>query len=373
MRLGIDARSLGPLRTGVGTYLHEILRCWSDAKSEEEIHLFSHQPICLDVESSCKSHVTPASWGLLWYLFQSSRSIRTCEPNIFWGAQNLLPTSLPDKISAVITIHDWVHRWGVGLAPSLAYNLIHRYYVPRSIRKSNRILAVSRFVADEIMKYYGAPSHFIEITPLGVNKAFWKSQLDPGKISSVLNRLELEPPYILGVGTLEPRKNLTVLLEAFALLPVRHQRTHQLVLVGKKGWGEDKLLELIRSHPQCSQIRLPGYVLGSDLPYVYAAAEMFVYPTVYEGFGLPALEAMAAGCPVVASKVASLPEVVGSAGYWVETIGSSSDWSKAICRLAESRELRESLSSEGILRAAHFPWEKCAKLTREVLLQAAHK
>ena len=123
----------------------------------------------------------------------------------------------------------------------------------------------------------------------------------------------------------------------------------------------------IRSHPQASQIRVTGYIQDSDLPHVYAAAEMLVFPSFYEGFGLPLVEAMAAGCPVISSNAASLPEVLGRAGIQIDPESPAEEWSKAITRLSSSAELKESLRSMGLLRAKDFSWERCSRQTLEVL------
>ena len=236
MHIGVDARSLGPLKTGVGTYLSEILKHWPEQNAGDKISLFSHQPIIFPNSTTFNHQVTNAHWGLPWYLFRSAVTINQQTPDVFWGAQNLLPVRLSKSVPAVITIHDCVHHLGVRYAPSRLYNWLHRYFLPSALQRALRVIAVSRFVADEVMHLFHVPAAKIEVTPLGVQPEFFETRFKDREIARVIDRYQLRRPFILGVGTLEPRKNLKTLLEAFALLPDRLRREYQLVLAGKTGW-----------------------------------------------------------------------------------------------------------------------------------------
>jgi len=371
MQIGIDARSLGPTKTGVGTYLSEILKRWPTDESPKGIHLYSHRPIDFPSRNRFELHTAHVRWGLPWYLFRSHKMIHSQDPDIFWGAQNLLPHKLSRHIPSVITIHDCVHRLGLGYAPSMLYNSLHRYFLPKAIRRSAKILAVSNFVADEIRRYYSVSSNLIEVTPLGVARSYFRDQIKVEEIPKILERYQIQIPFILGVGTLEPRKNLKTLLQAFGQLPSNLQDKYQLVLVGKSGWRQSEFRRFLHTLPSASRVRLTGYVPESDLPLLYASAEMFVFPSLYEGFGLPVLEAMAAGCPVISSNSSSLNEVVGSAGLALSPHSPAGDWSKAMTRLALSSEHRKDLRSRGLDQAKRFSWELCTDRTVEIVKSIA--
>jgi glycosyltransferase involved in cell wall biosynthesis len=386
VNIGVDARSLGPLKTGIGTYVSEVLRHWPASRPTDSFALFSHQSIGYAETSAVRHSVSPARWGLPWYLLHAHRGISSSALALFWGTQGLLPLGLPKSLPAVITIHDCIHRLGIRYAPSLSYNWVHRGLLPSAVRRASRILVVSRFVADEVMRYFRVPASKVEVTPLGVRPEFFglaKSSRDGDSgikresdernqdEAPVLARYQITAPFILGVGTLEPRKNLKTLLQAFALLPPRLQSQYQLVLAGKPGWGTAKLQRYLQSYPLRSRLVLTGYVSEVDLRELYAAAEMFVFPSFYEGFGLPVLEALASGCPVIASTAASLKEVAGSAAVFVDPHSPPEEWSRAIARVAESAELRHSLSVAGREQARRFSWESCAQLTSEVLRSVA--
>jgi len=371
MRIGIDARSLTPKKGGIGHYLSEILDGRSDILADETLQLFSHRSINYPKGPGLEHHVYPAHLGLPWYLFWSHLSISRQAPDVFWGTQNLLPLWLPAEIPAVLTIPDCVHRQSLKYSPSSFYHFIHRFYMPKSIRRSSRILTFSHFVADEISRYFGVASKFIEITPLGVNAAFFRNRIDPHQTNLICERWNLTPPYILAVGTLEPRKNLQTLLRAFSLLPARLQSQHQLVFVGKSGWRQKQFDKDLRSYRAKSRLRILGYVPQQDLPYLYAGAKLLVFPSYYEGFGLPLLEAMAAGCPVLSSKTSAIKEVVGSAGILIEADASAEDWSRSLLKVLECPTLQESLRVAGLAHANKFSWNNCRTQTFEILRYVA--
>ncbi|MCI0721785.1 MAG: glycosyltransferase family 4 protein [Acidobacteria bacterium] len=383
MKIGVDARCLGLLKTGVGTYVAEVLNHWPGGLLPDSFTLFSHQPISHPRTVVMQHCVSGSRWGLPWYLFRSHRMISSRHPSIFWATQALLPLQLPKAFPVVVTVHDCIHQLGLRYAPSLPYNWTHRCLLPWAVSRAAKILVVSRFVADEVLRHFGVPAAKIEVTPLGVRKEFFglreDGDLRMGNLSLepqpavawVLARHQITAPFILGVGTLEPRKNLKTLLEAFALLPSQWQSRFQLVLAGKPGWGKADLQRYLQRYPQRSHLRLTGYVPEADLRSLYAAAAMFVFPSFYEGFGLPVVEALAAGCPVIASSAASLREVAGSAAVFLDPHSPPQEWSRAIVRVAESAELRHSLSNAGPAQARSFSWEACAGRTAEVVRSVA--
>jgi len=365
MLIGVDGRSLGPMKTGIGTYLSEMLSRPPFSSNAANIHLFSHRSITSPVDQ-LGLHVANVTYGLPWYLFRSHKSINRFNFDLFWGTQSLVPAHLSQAIPSVITIHDCVHQASLAYAPSITYNLLHRYFVTRAVRRSPKILTVSRFVADEIRRYYDVPAAKLEVTPLGVNSRFSSTNIDPTRTSRVLANLKIEIPFLLWVGILEPRKNLGKLFEAFALLPGDIKQRLQLVLVGKKGWGQKKIVSALKALSRDCHVLLTGYVSDESLPHIYAAAEAFVFPSFYEGFGLPVLEAMAAGCPVIASNTSSLKEVVGEAGITLDPTGPAEEWSHSIATVVSSSELRRQLQESGFLQAGKYTWDECAMLTGDV-------
>ena len=165
------------MKTGVGTYVAEVLRHWPASRSTDSFTLFSHQAIGHPQTQSVQHRVAHARRGLPWYLLQSHRLISQSSLALFWGTQGLLPLRLPKLLRAVITIHDCVHQQGFRYAPSVPYNWAHRCLLPSAVSRACRILVVSRFVADEVMRCFRVPASKIEVTPLGVRREFFRERL----------------------------------------------------------------------------------------------------------------------------------------------------------------------------------------------------
>jgi alpha-1,3-rhamnosyl/mannosyltransferase len=365
-RIGIDARALIPGKTGIGVYLSEILKEWLAKDSRIRFELFSHRPIDFPEQERIVQQVAGVRQGLPWYLFRSHRPVNLAKPDVYWGVQSLLPLGLSNHIPAILTIHDCVHLLGAKFAPSLVYNWLHRLFLPVSIRRARRIVTDSSFVAEQIGKFYQVPPEKRVVIPLGVSQAFFRAGRADTRDPEVLQRYGIQKPFLLGVGSLEPRKNLKTLLRAWRQMPDSIRGKYQLVLAGKPGWRLKELQGELKETQKKSNLLLTGYVPETDLPQLYAQAELFVFPTFYEGFGLPVLEAMASGCPVVASNSSSLPEVIGDAAMTLSPEQPPADWGRAIWTVINEDALRHSLSARGLKQAALFPWERCARETARV-------
>jgi glycosyltransferase involved in cell wall biosynthesis len=222
-----------------------------------------------------------------------------------------------------------------------------------SILNSRRLIAVSEFTKREVVKRFQIPEERITAIHLGVDP----SAVPPPSTPDV--------PFILYVGTLEERKNISTLVRAFGLLKSSESVPHRLVLVGQQGWGWPKIRQSIENCPANSHIDLPGYVSREELMKLYSQASLFVYPSHYEGFGLPLLEAMAAELPVACSRQPALEETAGDAAEYFDP-QSADDMARVIRSVIGSETLREDLRARGRRRAAQFTWEECARRHLEV-------
>lgn len=268
----------------------------------------------------------------------------------------------------VTTVHDlsWIRF--PQAHPVERVRAMNRYFEP-GLRRSSLILTDSEFVKREVMEVFGiAPERIVSI-PLGVSPLF--RRLGPAETAGVLAAQGLSHGnYLLTVGTLEPRKNLISALRAYARLPEASRRAFPLVLAGLKGWHSDELDREMAPLLASGQVRLTGYLSREDLAVVIAGATALVYPSIYEGFGLPPLEAMACGVPTIVSNVASLPEVVGDTGLLVDPHdhGGLRD---AMARLIDSPELRAALADKALARSARFSWDTCYAATVAAYRRAA--
>jgi glycosyltransferase involved in cell wall biosynthesis len=244
------------------------------------------------------------------------------------------------------------------------------------MRRAARVIAVSESTRRDILRTYKGqfePDHIVT-TLLAAGQRFTPPEGQESARESANKRYNLrELPYVLSVGVMQPRKNLRLLIDAFALMKLGPLAPpHLLVIAGKRGWKNEELdKQLAELPPEVSdKIVFTGYVPDDDLPILYGGADAFCYPSVYEGFGLPPLEAMACGCPVLCSRVSSLPEVVGDAGVLLPS-NDSDAWATALEKVLGNPTVRERWSRYGIERASQFSWTKTAEQTLAVYKAAA--
>jgi glycosyltransferase involved in cell wall biosynthesis len=282
------------------------------------------------------------------------------EVRMFHATEHLLPR-IPGA-RTVFTLHDTAYL----LFPQyhLPRNRIFlRHMMPRFLRQADRIIAVSENTRREALRSYDLDPEKIEVIPEGVDERF-RPDVDEAEVDRVRRRYALPPRFVLSIGTIEPRKNLTTLLEAFVGVRERHPDVG-LVIAGGKGWMVQPFFERLRALGLEGDAVLPGYVPDDDVPALLNAAEVFAFPSEFEGFGLPPLEAMACGVPVVSSNAASLPEVVGDAGIQLPP-GDVRAWVRALDSLLGDPAARADLRVSGIARARRFSWSAAARQTLEV-------
>ncbi|MCP4265409.1 MAG: glycosyltransferase family 4 protein, partial [Candidatus Brocadiaceae bacterium] len=259
---------------------------------------------------------------------------------------------------SIITVHDIAYVRFPQLLNKSRW-IYKKYILKTSIKKADIIIADSYSTKRDIINFFGIKEEKIKVVYPGVERRF-------RPISNVKEyRLKNNLPskMILNVGTLEPRKNIVTLIKAFKKLRERGLKNYKLVVAGGKGWLYKQILDEIENSDVASSILYLGVVSDKDLPELYNCAELFVYPSLYEGFGLPPLEAMACGVPVITSNTSSLPEVIGDAGIMVDPTDVNS-LSDAMCKVLKDKELRLRMRNMGLERSKLFSWEKAA---REIL------
>lgn len=271
---------------------------------------------------------------------------------------NILP--LPFDAPTVVTVHDlsWIRF--PQMHPIERVRAMDKYFEP-GLRRASLILTDSEFVRGELMEVFGIEAERVRAIPLGVEPLF-RPQSANETLPVLGNYGLVHGQYLLTVGTLEPRKNLQVALRAFMQLPSALRQCYPLVVVGMKGWHNSELEGQMAPLIRAGEIRLLGYLSREDLATVIAGALTLIYPSVYEGFGLPPLEAMACGIPVIASNVSSLPEVVGDTGLLIDPHNAEAV-AQAIQTLVLDADLRCDLSLKALARSKEFTWDRCVAQT----------
>ena len=278
---------------------------------------------------------------------------------LFHATEHLL---LPLRaVPTVLTVHDLIFRH----LPE-HHKRLNRWYLnwalPLYCRRATRVITISHSTRRDLMAAYDVAPEKISVIHEAADPRFAPQPLD--RVAAVRRSYGLPERYLLFVGTIEPRKNLTRLLHAFESLH-RDRLTDALVVVGRRGWLYEGFFAQLEASPVRDSVLLPGYVPDEDLPAVYAGAQALVWPSLYEGFGLPVLEAMACGTPVVCSGTSSLPEVGGEAALYVDPT-STEDVIETLRRLLSDPDLRTGLVDQGFEQASRFSWDRVAAETAAV-------
>lgn len=264
----------------------------------------------------------------------------------------------------VVTVYDLTFmRYPERLTTARRYYL--RTFTTLTCQRARRIIAISESTKQDLVELLAIPPEKIDVTPLGYDDMH--QPLDAETVAAFRQKNNLPDNFWLFLGTLEPRKNLITLIHAYAQLP-EHERL-PLVLAGGRGWMSEPIFEAIAQHGLEDAIQLPGFIPAEDLPLWYNSASCFIYPSVFEGFGLPVLEAMACGTPVITSDVSSLPEVIGDAGMTLPPHDVDA-WVAALDRAYDDSDWRSEARARGLARAQQFNWATTARLTVESYQQA---
>lgn len=364
MRIAIDARLWAEPRSGIGRYTRSLIEHLLRIAPEEHwIHYVDRPPGATlpGVEVRC----LPWPQRLLWSLWHAPRDLRRRPVDLFHGVTGFeLPPRGPWTL--VTTVHDLVPLRLPALVPS-RHRWAVRCLLGGALRRAQRVIAVSEATRAEVLARYRLPPARVVVVPEAAAPHFTPPA--PAALAAARTRYGLARPYVLFVGFLEPKKNLGTLLEAIARLRRRGAwGGTELLVVGSRGWGPDPG-ERVRALDLDGAVRFVGPAPDADLPALYAGAVAFAFPSLWEGFGLPVLEAMASGAPVVASDRGALPEITGGAALLVEP--AAEPLADALERLLADPALRERLRAAGLARAAEYSWERTARETLAVYRTAA--
>lgn len=235
-------------------------------------------------------------------------------------------------------------------------------HVERSVKNATRIIAISESTKKDIIHYYGIDASRISIVYPGVDAKLYSHKYDAGS----LRKYGIEGKYLLYLGTIEPRKNISGIIEAYKDLPTKIKNEYSLVLAGGKGWNDKDIIEKIATFEGPGNIIQTGYIKSEDIPTIYREAEIFLFPSHYEGFGIPILESMAAGTPVITSRNSSLPEASGDAAFFADD-KNPQEISSAIVKIIGDKKIAQSLVEKGHKRVQEFTWEKSVSQLKEAI------
>lgn len=369
MRIGIDCRSLSE-KAGVARYLSNILREWSiiDTTSQYIIYLkgdinhplFEHKLFAKRIVNTSPIFRK----NVLWEQFWLPSVLRHSKPDILFCPSYTAPLITKTKI--ILTVHD-VSYEALPKQYPLRDRLKMKTLPRRATKKAKQIITVSDFSKKEITKYYGIPSEKVKVIPLAADSTFIP-QDNKKDLEEIKNKYGIRGKFILYVGAMSgvfARRNVPQLIKTFK--KISNPISHHLVLVGKH---ESGIPQLIKNLKLRKRVTLIDYVSDKDLASLYSAADVFVYLSTYEGFGLPVLEAMACGAPVICSNLSSLPEVAGDAAIFVNP-ENTEEIASSIRDVLTNETLKIELSQRSLKQAKRFSWQKTAQATLKVLTEVA--
>lgn len=363
-------RSLRPPLTGIGRYTLNLARGLTGESRTHDVSLYVTRETPLLGLDSCR--VVRASFPTphevvrgIWEQTLVARDVSRTGADLYHSPNYAIPLRLP--CPSVLTIHDLAY-----LDPRFHRQRLRIYlrlFTDFSVRRASRVISVSAFTKSEIIARYPGAACKVSVVRSGLDPIF---ERQPGarEARSFLDEIGQARPYVLSVGSIEPRKNIPALVAAFERVVRRSAIPHDLVICGPWGWRCGASREAIETSPFRERIRVLGYLPGSQLPLLYAGADLLAYPSLQEGFGFPPLEAMAMGTPVVTSDTSSLPEIVGDAAIMVPPTD--------VAALADAMEtvltdpgIADALTAKGYERSRRFTWAQATRETLEVYRLAA--
>ena len=380
MNITIDIRCLmHPNYSGVGEYAFNLLNNLFQIDDQNDYQLFfnAKQDVSPILPPFNFPNVKFYGFNYPNKLFNFSLSfLRTPKldrliPNMdIFFAPNLNFAALTGKTKKIITVHDLSFEFYPHFF-SVKRQLWHKFIKPKKLIDSfDRIIAVSKNTKNDLVDLYHIPSEKIKIIYSGIDHNLYQP-LDKNdlKFKQLKNRYQLPEKFILFLGTLEPRKNVTGIIEAFNLLKANYPQFSDLFLIiaGEKGWHFEKIFELAKNSPFTKQIFYLDYINRQEKPLLYNLAEIFIFPSFYEGFGFPALEAQACGLPVIASANSSFSEILGASAFLVNP-DHIEELASSLYQILSNQELRQGLVNKGLENSQRFSWDKCAKETLDYIL-----
>ena len=361
MIIGIDySRATVEQKTGTETYAKQLVDAMLSLPSAHTFRLYTKRTIPF---AHPKVQTKTIPYPYLWTQLGLAGECFLHPPDILFIPAHTLPVIRRPHLKTVVTIHDL----GAEYLPGY-HQFPQKHYLTKSteyaVSHATHLIAVSEATKKDLITKMHCDAEKISIVYEGYRKEYFKP-LDKKRVEKTLKKLKITQPFLLFVGTIQPRKNLVRLIQAFSKLASDYPSL-SLCLVGKKGWLSDDVYALPAHLGLNDRVKLLGHVEEEDLVSLYNAAELFTFPSLFEGFGLPVVEAMACGLPVVTSSTSSLPEVGGDACVYVNP-RSIDEIENAIRNVLSNEGLRRELILKGLKQAQNFSWEKAAKETLTVL------
>ncbi|MDR2484030.1 MAG: glycosyltransferase family 4 protein [Treponema sp.] len=377
MKIGIDTFTCEGGKAAVGVYVTQLLKRIPPSGALFELFgwdfdRFAYREAAPDLEFVSQCKISGRTSNSLWHIFQyprfaRSRSYDAC---FFPAAHKQLPCRSP--CPAIGAVHDMAAYWGTGKTRE-ALGAVIRMVFPNALRRLDRIIAVSNWVKQELMELVKVKESLIEVVPNGIDHTAFYPRPRNEESVVLIQPFSFRRPYVLCISRIDhPVKNHIQLIKAFAVFKEQTKYPHRLVLAGSDYHQAEKVKEAARASPFRNDIFFTGHFPSKHLPELYAGADMVVIPSLYEGFGMSALEAMASGVPVVCARAAGLTETADTAALYFDP-QDPDDMAARMISLSTNRDIYRECRRLGIERASAFSWDRCAARTLEIIQETAGK
>lgn len=364
MKIGIDARTLVENRVGMGVYTHEIIKQLNHIDTENEYYLYSNKKIYVDFKLNknwkiCECH---GKIGTFWLYFNLPKILNNDNIDAFWGTQHCLPkrNKYTKNIKYILTVHDLailklksVGEW--------KNTIIQKIFLKRSCKSSDKIVAVSMATKKDIVELLGLKDEKVDVIYEGTTP-IEKCNLGKADEKKIIDKFNLKnKTYLFFLSTIEPRKNLDTIIKAFEIYKKESKDSLKFVISGGVGWKCKKTLKMIDDSEYKKDIIRTGYITKKEKEVLFKNCIAFMYPSLYEGFGLPVLEAMQRGALVITSYISSLPEVAGNAAIYLKDVKNEKELEHIIKNVVNMKlDDKQKYINEGYEQIKKFTWEDCA-------------
>ena len=364
MKIGIDARTLVKNRVGMGVYTHEIIKQLNYLDKENEYYLYSNKKIYIDFKLNPNWKICEynSKIGTFWLYFILPKILNKDSIDIFWGTQHCLPkrNKFTKSIKYILTVHDLailkIKRVG-----EWKNTIIQKIFLKRSCKSADKIIAVSKATKKDLIEILGLKNEKIDVVYEGTTP-IEKSTSEVIDENKIIDKFDLKnKSYLFFLSTIEPRKNLDTVIKAFEIYKKDSKDDLKFIISGGIGWKCQKTLKMINNSEYKNDIIMTGYIEKTEKKILFENCVAFMYPSLYEGFGLPVLEAMQRGALVITSNISSLPEVGGNAAIYLNDVKNEKELENIIKNVVNMKlEDKQKYINEGYEQIKKFTWEDCA-------------
>ena len=365
MKIGIDIRTAGGEKAGKGCFTFNITRSLLEQDKKNKYFLYADSGIAGFEEFENAQLVVIDAKGLSWHR-AVIKDLKYQEADAFFAPTSfIIPALLPkkSKTRVILTVHDLI-AFLYPTSHEFKAVVLEKFFMKKALRKTDAITTVSENTKKDLVKKFRTPEEKISIVQCAASDSFYpikRTDENIEKLNQFITKTNLPRKYFLAVGTVEERKNIDTLIQSLAMINQKHPK-HHLLIAGKPGWGQyqETLQKLINENYLQKYVHFLGYVTNKTLNKLYNLAEAFVFPSYYEGFGMPPLEAMQAGCPVISSHSSSMPEVLKDAAILCDP-SNPSEFASAMENIINDQTLRTDLINKGRIQSKNFSWDSSAQ------------